>query len=317
MTAASDLALAGSGCVSMNRRVGPGGHRGGRPAAGRTGAARRRRCPARRAPAPSAWRRTPPARTACICGMAAEVGHQAVVAEERCRARSAAPASLPVGVTFSTAPLHVPGGHELALLDVDGLAGLRRPRPAGRSGGRGRRGSGGSRAPPRPGATWAASWTSRQHRHADSARTCGQPVQALVQPRPAVAGGAGAVGLVVAGLEDVADAQVAADVGHRASATSRHSSRLSATHGPAIRASLPSPKLTGPMRQVVFGSSCQVASSPGPDAPSAPAGTGTSSLIHAGLTTEISSGVEGPTSPSTWLGTGSDRSRSARAWRWR
>ena len=103
--------------------------------------------------------------------------------------------------------LHVPGREELALLDVDDPAGLRRRRPAGRSGGRGRPGSA-ARRPPRPTAAHCSrSCTSVRTGRPSVSRISAKIGSAASSPMPRAPVRAGAVGLVEGGLVDEADPQ--------------------------------------------------------------------------------------------------------------
>ena len=198
--------LSGSGCVSKNSPSTRPPWRPG-PAARPSRDCRRSPRPARPAPARCAWRRTPPARPSALhLRNGPHVVHQPAVAEERAALAEQHVPAAGRRELGDDVP-HVPGGHELPLLDVHRPAGLRRRPRADRSAGPGRRESAAGRTPrppARPGAT-------RECRSspAGPSRACTLASTSSPASRPSAAKrvAAGAVGLVERRLEDELDAQ--------------------------------------------------------------------------------------------------------------
>ena len=131
--------------------------------------------------------------------------------------------------------LHVPGRQELALLDVDRAAGLRRgdqqvglPAQEGRD----------LQHVDRLGDRRALLGRVHvgQHRHAEALAHLGEDRQALLHAEAARGVGAGAVRLVEAGLVDEADAELARELGQRAGTSPARARGFRAGTGPAISA---------------------------------------------------------------------------------
>ena len=141
---------------------------------------------------------------------------------------------------------HVPGRQELALLDVQRGAGPRR-----------RGEQVGLAAEERRdlqhvdrlghGPALVALVDVGQHRAAEALAHLGQHLDALGEPEPARALGAGAVGLVERALVDQPEPARGADLDQRAARSRAHAPRLSIWHGPAISTKGRSlPRVSGP-----------------------------------------------------------------------
>ena len=139
-------------------------------------------------------------------GQAAEIHHQVVVAEHGAPLGEEDPA-IAGGADLVHHRLHVPGGQELAFFDIDHLAGPGRGhQQVGLAAEKGRdlqdvQDLGGGR---HVGDLVDVGEDRQAHLGLDP----GQDLQALAQPRPAVRGEGGAVGLVKGGLEDQRQVQL-------------------------------------------------------------------------------------------------------------
>jgi len=166
-------------------------------------------------------------RDAAHDGQGAVIDHQRVVAEAG-SALGKEDALIARRTDFLDRVGHIPWGNELAFLDVDGATGFaggyQQIRLAAEKGGNLEHvhGFGGHGAVGRL-------VHIGQHRQAGVLGQAAQDARALDQARPAKTLHAGAVGLVVAGLEDVWDAEVCRDALNRLGHPARMSLRLDDT----------------------------------------------------------------------------------------